>query len=376
MKSEHWDLEQERWRLPYSRSVDVPKLLQLFYKTTTSYKYLFTLSLLDLLQSTHFETLTMSFRDLARQMFFHAWYPHVFFRLSFGSADQMSVYLDALKLEWDSDKPLLPARLREYLDDADLPVNPLMRYVPSRLLQPFFSDALCRVPDGKKDKMIVHLAREHFEDLRPLYYIDPEGECIVMNQYWMLYLYDNYDLVRSFVKWTWLEYMQRRNPSVPNLQAKLFPPPAAPGLLKESAFWRKVLEYEPVRCIYSRKPIDPGDISLDHFVPWSFVAHNQLWNLVPVPRVVNSSKSNKLPSMEHYFGTFSSLQYQGLKLFHSKASPAQWRKTIEPYLADLKLSEQDLLDERKLSEQLRLTITPLISLAENMGFPSGWVYQG
>ena len=35
---------------------------------------------------------------------------------------------------------------------------------------------------------------------------------------------------------------------------------------------------------------------LDHFLPWKFVAHNQLWNLIPVDPRANRSKSDHFPS--------------------------------------------------------------------------------
>jgi hypothetical protein len=46
-------------------------------------------------------------------------------------------------------------------------------------------------------------------------------------------------------------------------------------------------------------------------LPWSFVAHDQLWNLTPTSPEVNSSKSDNLPA-NTYFDRFVDLQHQGL----------------------------------------------------------------
>ncbi|MDY5576621.1 MAG: HNH endonuclease domain-containing protein [Lachnospiraceae bacterium] len=37
-----------------------------------------------------------------------------------------------------------------------------------------------------------------------------------------------------------------------------------------------------------------NDISIDHFVPWSYVAHDEMWNLNPTTKSINSSKRNNL----------------------------------------------------------------------------------
>ena len=53
----------------------------------------------------------------------------------------------------------------------------------------------------------------------------------------------------------------------------------------------------------------PEDLSLDHFVPWSYVAHDELWNLVPTTKAVNSSKSNDLPNWDIYFPKLCRVEY-------------------------------------------------------------------
>ena len=51
-------------------------------------------------------------------------------------------------------------------------------------------------------------------------------------------------------------------------------------------------------------------MSIDHFVPWSYVAHDEFWNLSPTTRSANSSKSNCLPDWELYFPKLCDIQYQ------------------------------------------------------------------
>ena len=56
------------------------------------------------------------------------------------------------------------------------------------------------------------------------------------------------------------------------------------------------------------------DISIDHFVPWSYVANDEIWNLHPTTKSINSAKSNNLPRWEAYFKKLSALEYQSYQL--------------------------------------------------------------
>lgn len=56
------------------------------------------------------------------------------------------------------------------------------------------------------------------------------------------------------------------------------------------------------------------DISIDHFVPWSYVANDEIWNLHPTTKNINSSKSNHLPRWDVYFKKLSGLEYLSYQL--------------------------------------------------------------
>ncbi len=65
-----------------------------------------------------------------------------------------------------------------------------------------------------------------------------------------------------------------------------------------------------IRNIYTEEIMTAGDISIDHFVPWSYVAHDELWNLVPTTKAVNSSKSNNLPDWDLYFPRLADAEFR------------------------------------------------------------------
>lgn len=162
--------------------------------------------------------------------------------------------------------------------------------------------------------------------------------------------------------------MQRRNPNTPSLIYKLFAPNKRESLSKQTAYWKTALQNADFRCIYSGQKINAEGFSLDHYLPWSFIAHDQLWNLVPTTPAINSSKSNDLPPSK-FLEKFVEAQHLGLRICHEKMSIADWEKTTEAYIQGLNIHTQDdLLDLEKLRGAYSNVMHPLVSLATNQGF--------
>jgi hypothetical protein len=374
-----WNVTTDRSDLPYSKRVHIPTLLQVFSNTASSYKYLYFLSLLEILAQTGFNQLVIDIDDIILEMLVNAWYPHTYFKLSFGLNDRIADELNRLgtgnfsvvKGAMGNAKNNLKAQFAR----LDVKNNSLSTYVPFRLLSPFFSDRLRGTKDADRNKTIMDLAWEQFDRIRPFYYVSKDKRSIVMHPEWMLYFNENFKLVQSFIAWNWLEYMQKRNPAVPNIQIKLLPPSTRNPLTTQSGFWRTVLRQEQLTCIYSGEPLTVNNFSLDHFLPWSFVAHDQLWNLIPVSININSSKSNKLPSLERYFNRYADIQSKALIVYHNSPGKTPWKTIVEPYVADLKIKPAELFDRDKLFIGLKTMIEPLYSLATNQGFTAGWEWK-
>ncbi|MGH1393531.1 MAG: HNH endonuclease domain-containing protein [Trichormus sp.] len=371
--------------LPLSDKVNVTVLSQIFNNITNSYKYLYFLSILDILKRRNFDTLSpISFREIIVEMLANAWYPHNYFKLSFGKQDQIANKLDALDLEItepilkfrDTDKKLLRTAINnQNLDDIVISIN---RYVSYRLIRPFFAQETRGLKDYDVNPTIINLANNQFDSKKPLYCFNSEDQkncnAIILHPDWIQYLEENYTIVRGWAAWEWLNYMQQRNPSTPNVVNKLFMPQERDSLGNQTKYWKTILEHREIECIYSKIKLNKNEISLDHYLPWSFVAHDQLWNLIPTTKSVNSSKSNNLPS-EAYFCDFVSLQHLGLTIYKQNVSQTKWLNDIESFVAELKVDQpDDLLNLEILINVYTKTVQPLISLATLQGFSPNWVY--
>jgi len=376
--------------LPSSDNLNVSGLSRLFEDTTNSYKFLFFLSLLDILRRRYFDVSdSISFEDLIIEMLANAWYPHTFFKLSFGRQDKVAQKLDSLDLVieepilqfTDTDKTLL----RQAISSQDLydVVSHLRRYVPFRLIVPFVEMDLGNVSRGKGNQLdaaMPGIVERCFESRKPLYRFNSTRyrDCyeIIVHPDWASYLEKHYSIVRGWVAWEWLRYMQKRNPSTPAISSKLFMPKKRESLKKQTDYWKLVLRYTDIRCIYSGELIDSKRFSLDHYIPWSFVAHDQLWNLIPTLPEINSSKSNNIPSRRH-FDDFVKLQHLGLKVTHKSHQEAgkNWKTLVEPFSLDLALSSNSqLLDFHTLKKAYERTLQPLENLALTQGFSGNWSY--
>jgi hypothetical protein len=165
----------ETSELPGSSSLNISALASLFRDTTNSYKLVFFLSLLDILKRQQFVNTPISFKDLIIEMLANAWYPHTYFKLSFGLQDKIVAQLASLKIELDEsvitfsdiDKKLL----REAIGRSSINKS-LLRYVPYRLLRPFFSEELRGVKEYRVDPTTEQLAKCLFDERKPLYRID------------------------------------------------------------------------------------------------------------------------------------------------------------------------------------------------------------
>ena len=365
--------------LPDSDRLDIAALSGLFRHTTNSYKYLFFISLLTLIKEKNFAIdKGILLRELESEMLVTAWYPNVFFRLSFGAQDKISSALKQVP-DVDNDQNLLSARGRQTLRSCivdsygKMQDYKLMRYVPNRILRPFFADETTGMKDSQIDRKIPELATKQFQERCPLFCFDESQERILLHPDWIAYLKRHQAIIEGWALWHWADYMQRRNPNIPAVTRKLFPPDQREPLNKQRNFWNSVIEQGEIRCIYTDRKIG-GDYELDHFLPWRFVTHNQLWNLIPVDPCANSSKSDQLPAAR-YIDRLAEIQRTALSIVRDRSSNDKWKKEVEPYITDLYIDQpEDLLDRDKLKSAYRRTLRPLMSIAKQQGFRSEWTY--
>jgi 5-methylcytosine-specific restriction endonuclease McrA len=372
--------------LPDSQDVDSNALARAFTDVTTSYKFLYFLALLDNAERIAFDSSTpISLKEIATDMLVVAWFPHIYFRLSFGKQDRVAAHLDKLtqrsSMQNEKMHPWDKVAIRNLITSAvsqsefTALTSDLMRFVPYRFIRPFFPDAAA-IPDSKVNNRVAELAEQYFVARQPPYRFDSNRENIFLHPLWSTYFLKNLPFVRAWAWWHFLQYMQRCNPNVPAVASKLFAPPERESLAAQTKFWSAAIELQSFHCIYSGALITAHDFALDHFVPWSFVVHNQLWNLIPTTKTVNSKKSDNLPSVEKYLDSFVDAQLEAIAVTRNRMSLKSWQDYVSCFVADLGMPDYDsLLDREILRSGYDKNVRPLLQLAEANGFNPAWTHS-
>lgn len=333
--------------LPSQEGVDVDRLAQLFRNCTQSYKFLFFRGILARLH--HGSGEHIQFDELLAEMIVAAWWPAVVGRLSIGNAADNDTLTALLHMIGDALHEKLS--IQEAHELARLWVNRersrgSLRYVPEAMLSPWKKDA------------------QH----PPLYRIRSDG--IELHKPWHEYLVANLPIVSGWADSAWLAWIQLRNPNVPVSMEKLGPPSRRMSLTVERKFFLKGMAGLPLECIYTHESVDEGDLSLDHFLPRSFVGHDRIWNLVPVARWVNSAKGARLPQPAYVEGLVR-VHHRVINGVLPAAGSAE-KTVLDQYCTDLRLPTDQLSDVRMLRDAYMGVVLPMLAIAQRMGFPAGW----
>lgn len=165
---------------------------------------------------------------------------------------------------------------------------------------------------GSRKRLIAYI--EWLNRLKCLPYHIVDGvtlnKKVVINEEWWQFLSDNYVTISGWIDVKKVRYLQGRNPGVPGIIYKLAPENDKQRKLKYvRELWNAVLDVSEIKDIYTNKPFERNGFAVDHFIPWSFVANDELWNLIPMDSSLNSSKSNYLPNWNKYFESFAGNQY-------------------------------------------------------------------
>jgi hypothetical protein len=364
--------------LPFDTQLDIGALSALFQRTTNSYKHLLFLGLLEIIKrdmSRSRVARVIPIDDLIAEGLRFGWYPHRFFKLSFGAQDKVGLALDNLIFSINERSVGHEATAKDLLQTIreqfkEINGERFARYVPYRLLGVFFGRELKGVKDSEKNEAIHRLAGELFcSEAPPLYRFSEHRNEIELHPLWLDYLQRNYRVVRGWALFEWAKFLQTRNPNTPAILHKIEAPAQRTPMKQQTTFWNAVLEAEPMHCIYSGTMLKPGGFHLDHFIPWSFLCHNELWNLIPASPSANTAKGRSLPN-EKNIQDFILQQSRALKLSHQHMTASSWRKAVQPYSEGLSLTYESLLKKSHLKPAYQTRLYPLLSLANQLGFVS------
>lgn len=355
-------------QIPQSDILTTSRLGKIFSSTSATYKFFWFVSIMQIHAKS--DNSRISVWDIIIRMVANAWYPIHYFRLSFGKQDSLYDIVMELhritNIPIDANIEVITAGLTERFNDRRIKklLNKLTLNVPYRFLSPWIKTA--------DDKIMVE--RSQALENGCLYSLHKNGSdfYIVLNPVWDTYLHAHYNILVDFAYWNLTLFLQTRNPNVPAIPSKLIRPDVRNSLTKQHNYWDMVMELDgQIHCIYTDTELHPQDYALDHFIPWSFVCHDLLWNLIPSNGSINSTKSNKLPDLDFYLPKLAALQHHSIKvMINADKEP----KVMEDFVS-LGYSAKDLADmsSERFRELYERTFNPISQIALNMGFET-WKY--
>ena len=306
--------------LRYKNDLNIDSFIHMLDDTTECYKFYWLDALLKLFSLGKTEIV---FDDLINQMIADAWYSVVEYHLHLGPKNASGKIMNSLEraviklsqltnIPNDADRDTIILAVKENDRELHGEKDQLTKNVPYRMLSPFMHEVKGndRIWDQKK-RLIAYIEQLNKKECIPYQITNGAGlkKRVVINEEWQNFFMDNFVTISGWIEVKKVRYLQGRNPGVPGIIYKLVPENNKQRKLRYVRnLCNTIIETKPVYDIYSEKLLGLDDFDIDHFVPWSFVANDELWNLLPMDSSLNSSKSNNLPQWK-YFELFAKNQY-------------------------------------------------------------------
>ncbi len=191
------------------------------------------------------------------------------------------------KSEYSKIEQIFMALIQEGPSFADIPFSSIPEAKRKSIIKQVSSD--CR-------KNVIGALHRDFQDC--LYDFDLKGDGIYLNAYAFNFMLKYKVEIEKLNYYAWAKFLEKINEEsvVVKLLDKL---ELATPQRDDLSVFRQVLykEFEQCNCFYCGKKLH--EIHVDHFIPWSFIKEDKLWNFVLACPACNIRKSNKIPGMEY-----------------------------------------------------------------------------
>lgn len=346
--------------LPYSSFLPIQKLASVFNSTSATYKFYWLIALIELVEE---DNLNIPKKKFFSRMISNSWYTINYFRISFGKQDNLQIAVKRILKEEGLTVDEKKSRLDYCIENSNNgdTINQLFHFdknVPHWFLSSWFPKINNETDIQQRNRIYAESQLFLNDSLYALH-----KDFIKINPIWINYLKLNSKVLKDFCYWNLSLFLQTRNPNIPDIPNKLIKPAIRNGLTKQTnEYWKPVFkELGSINCIFTNTKLyfDEKNYALDHFIPHAFVSHDLIWNLLPIEKKFNASKSDKLPLFETYFDKFYELQkiaFEINKHYNSKSKYMDEFLTIIPNINEFE------------KDKFSSTIQPLLTIASNNGF--------
>ncbi len=320
----------------YYNALDVEAFSLMMKNPSYCYKFYWLEAIVYLISEDVKET---TFNDIINEMIANAWYPVLEFHIHLSGMiegtikdglERAILFLQELsELPGNASKMEIKNVIKDHEVELKSYKDQLTNMVPYRALSGFF-DKCKESPDWNSvTRIISYIERINQITLLP-YTLGQSSKLnkeVYFNSSWIKMIQDNTVAILGWIQYEKVKWLQNNNPEVPGLVYKLDPMDEKMRKLKKvHDLWDAIIELHPIMDVFKDESINPITYDVDHFIPWSFVMNDELWNLMPMDSSLNSSKSNKLPKWNPFFGKFAENQFVLYGMIHDNNLPQIHKK--------------------------------------------------
>ena len=231
-------------QLPHSDELEIQYLSRLFDNTSECYKFFwFQAIITKVLEG----KTCMDYEELINEMIADAWYMVTEYHLKLGPKDTLESLVHYLQEISNIKSCEKKENIIDYLkrcDDKEVMSRKrvLTKNVPYRLQSPFMENLKGKEWNVSETVLIDKINREkrliyYFEGLKGMYtkiHIEPK---------WVDYIHKNQEIIKGWLQYNKIIYLQKRNPNVPGISDKLCPPQER-KLEKVKSYWKMILSFQ------------------------------------------------------------------------------------------------------------------------------------
>lgn len=300
----------------YSGELDYRAFGSMLDHPTQCYKFYWLEAIMNLMLKKY----RFSFDEIFDEMIVLAWYTVTQYHLFLGPMiegerrDAINRAIDVLIENTSLNENSKPDEIRSVLKEQNYLVleykRKLAKNVPYKLLSSFSSE----LTQDKGDAYRIEYIQILNQEIHLPYIIENGvgiGKCVVLQEAWIPFLMDNYLIIKNWIQYNKIQFLQMINPGVPGIINKLDDERNnVRHLERVRDLWNAHIEVsnKEIVDIYTGNKLE-STFDVDHFIPWSYVAHDEMWNLIPSNASANRSKSNHLPEWDLYFHKMANMEY-------------------------------------------------------------------
>lgn len=317
----------------YYNTLDIEGFSKMMNSPSYCYKFYWLEAIVQLISANKTEA---TYDEIINKMISNAWYPVLEYHIHLSGIYGENIIKDNLErtvlrlqelsqLANNASDIEIMNNLHEFSEDKELRFykKELTKNVPYKALSGFANRGSEKINlDSSAGRLMAYYNKlSQSEILLPYTFNDDKGlkRIITFNDGWIQMIRDNTVNILGWIQLEKVKWLQNNNPEVPGLVYKLAPADEKMRKLTNARkLWDAVLEVKPIVDVFKNEPIDTEKYDLDHFIPWSFVMNDELWNLMPMDSSWNSKKNNKLPKWDLFFDQFADNQFDLYELLYEK----------------------------------------------------------